>query len=142
MEFSVEADDRINWDKLDKADIVLLGVSCTAKTPLSLYLGYRGYKTSNLPLVPELSLDLDRLSLYQGKMVGLTIEQNHLKKSRKRKVNDLSLPINSKYSQAERIAEEIEYAKKVLVSLDIPVVDVTEKSIERLAIEVLKVVDL
>ncbi|WP_408954851.1 kinase/pyrophosphorylase [Natroniella sp. ANB-PHB2] len=142
MEFSLEADDQVNWKKLDEADIVLLGVSCTAKTPLSLYLGYLSYKTSNLPLVPELSLDLDKLSLYKEKMVGLTIKQSYLRKLRKRKVVDLGLPINSKYSQPARITKEIEYAKKILVTLDISVVDVTDKSIEKLATEVLKLIGL
>ncbi|MCK8815941.1 kinase/pyrophosphorylase [Natroniella sulfidigena] len=142
MEFSLQADERVSWDKLDEADIILLGVSCTAKTPLALYLGYLGYKVSNLPLVPEISLDIDKLLLYQNKIVGLTIKKDYLKELRKRKISELGLPINSKYSQESRILEEIDYAEEILSDLEAPVIDVTDKSIEKLAIEVLEAIRL
>ncbi|WP_041607765.1 kinase/pyrophosphorylase, partial [Halobacteroides halobius] len=136
MEFVVAADDRFDWTRLDKADIILVGASGTAKTPLALYLGYQGYKAANLPLVPELDFGREKLIDYKAKIIGLTIDEDSLKKHRKRKLLDLGLGLDVEYVTDDRIRYELEYAQRVMNKLRSPIINVTDKRIEKLAFQV------
>ncbi|GAB6138314.1 kinase/pyrophosphorylase [Halanaerobaculum tunisiense] len=133
IEFTVAADDRLDWAKLDKADIILTGVSCTAKTPLALSLAYQGHKVANFPVVPELDFKLSKLVTYQAKIVGLTIAAYQLKKYRKEKLLNLGLELATEYTTQERIQEELTYFRRIMNELDLPVVDVTDRRVEDLA---------
>mgnify|MGYP006300492543 CR=1 FL=1 len=138
IEFSLLADDRYDWNKLKKADIILLGLSCTAKTPLALYLGFQGYKVANLPLVPEITLDFTRLKDYKEKIVALTADAKLLSQYRKEKLIDLGIDFSCSYIDHNRINEEIKYFQKVIKLLQCPVLDIEDKKIELLALEVIK----
>ncbi|GAB6100276.1 hypothetical protein JCM16358_21550 [Halanaerocella petrolearia] len=141
MEFAVSADDRLDYAKLKEADIILIGVSCTAKTPLSLFLGYQGYKAANVPLVPELDFGIADLADYQNKIIGLTIELGDLKKHRKDKILNLGLSLNTKYVSDSRISNELKYSNQVMSKLRCPKVNVTDKQIEQLATKINSLID-
>ena len=140
IQFTMNHDDGNNIEDIEKSDIVLLGVSRTSKTPTSIYLANRGYKTSNIPLVnensvPELLKKKPKISC----VVGLTTESNRLLDLRKNRMNSLKEdePIN--YTNLEKISEEVEKAKQTFKKYNWPVIDVTRKSVEETAASIIKI---
>jgi regulator of PEP synthase PpsR (kinase-PPPase family) len=138
IEFAVKYDDGVGGG-LDDADIVLVGVSRTSKTPLSIYLGYLGHKAANVPIVrgvdpPRALFEVDR-----NKVVGLTIDAERLAEIRGERVRSMGAP-RRRYADLEAVFEELEAASRVHRRLRCPVIDVSDLSVEETAIRVIKLV--
>jgi regulator of PEP synthase PpsR (kinase-PPPase family) len=138
MEFAVRYDDGVGGG-LDEADIVLVGVSRTSKTPLSIYLGYLGHKAANVPIVkgvepPRVLFEIDR-----SKIVGLTIDPERLAEIREVRVRSMGAP-RRRYADLEAVFEELEAASRVHRRLRCPVIDVSELSVEETAMRIVRLV--
>ncbi|WP_339267429.1 pyruvate, water dikinase regulatory protein [Paenibacillus sp. FSL K6-1330] len=133
MEFAVQYDDGKDVSAILKADIILLGVSRISKTPLSMFLAHKGYKTVNFPIVPEMSPPSQLREVTDGTIIGLTIEPKHLLKIRSERLKVMGLPHQVQYASLERIQEELDYALSLYAELGCPVIDVTDKAIEETA---------
>jgi regulator of PEP synthase PpsR (kinase-PPPase family) len=139
IEFAVKFDDGLGAG-LEEADIVLVGVSRTSKTPLSMYLGYLGYKVANVPIVREIEPPKELFEIDRTKIVGLTIDAERLSEIRQVRARLMRLS-KSAYSELVEIYEELEQAATVHRQLGCPVVDVSELSIEETAQRVLRIVE-
>ena len=133
IEFTVACDDGRDLGAMLKADIVLLGMSRTSKTPLSIFLAHRGKKVVNYPIVPEIGPPQQLLSLPPNRLIGLTMNPEHMLKIRSERLKMLGLPVGSQYASMERITEEMEYAEALFSRLGCPVIDITDKAIEETA---------
>ncbi|RAP77452.1 pyruvate, water dikinase regulatory protein [Paenibacillus montanisoli] len=132
IEFAVKYDDGKDTKGLLLAEVVVVGVSRTSKTPLSIYLAHKGIRVANLPLVPEVKVPEE---LYKGErlVVGLTMKPEKLSGIRTERLKAMGLPFSAKYASSERIHAELSYADSIMKSLGCPVIDVTEKAIEETA---------
>ena len=137
IEFAVKYDDGVGG--LDEADVVLVGVSRTSKTPLSIYLGYLGHKVSNVPIVMGVEPPPELFEIDPAKIVGLTIDPSRLADIRVERVRSMGAP-NRHYSDLERIYEELERATAVHRRLGCPVLDVSEISVEETAMQIIRLV--
>jgi len=140
IQFTMSHDDGNLVNDIDKSDIILVGVSRTSKTPTSIYLANKGFKTSNIPLVNEKSLpkklrDNPQLTC----VVGLNTEPERLVDLRKNRMNSLKETENIKYTNIENIKKEIEDAKKTFRKYRWPSIDVTRKSVEETAASIIKI---
>jgi len=140
IQFTMNHDDGNLVNDIDKSDIILVGVSRTSKTPTSIYLANKGFKTSNIPLVNEKSLpkrlrDNPQLTC----VVGLNTEPERLVDLRKNRMNSLKETENIKYTNIENIKKEIEDAKKTFQKYRWPSIDVTRKSVEETAASIIKI---
>ena len=148
INFAMNHDDGQHRENYENADIVLLGVSRTSKSPTSLYLGQRGYKVANYPIILGLPLQIPNFDLLieRGKpmFIGLTTSTYNLKKIRATRLgilcdqaNTSSQPIIDNYTSEMAVQEEIAYANRIFKTLEIPVIDVTNKAIEESAAEII-----
>ena len=140
IQFTMNHDDGNLVNDIEKSDIILVGVSRTSKTPTSIYLANKGFKTSNIPLVTEKSLpkklkDNPQLTC----VVGLNTEPERLVDLRKNRMNSLRETENIKYTSIENIKKEIEDAKKTFQKYRWPSIDVTRKSVEETAASIIKI---
>jgi regulator of PEP synthase PpsR (kinase-PPPase family) len=140
IQFTMNHDDGNLVNDIEKSDIILVGVSRTSKTPTSIYLANKGFKTSNIPLVNEKSLpkklkDNPQLTC----VVGLNTEPERLVDLRKNRMNSLKETENIKYTNIENIKKEIEDAKKTFQKYRWPSIDVTRKSVEETAASIIKI---
>lgn len=135
IEFALKFDDGIDMGGLPGADIVLVGISRTSKTPLSMYLAMEGYKVLNVPLVPGVPLPSELESIPQGRIVGLTIQPDRLQEIRAYRLKRLGAAGSAdSYSDLGRILEELVYADEVFKQhRRWPILDVTGRSIEETA---------
>ncbi|HLY94174.1 MAG TPA: pyruvate, water dikinase regulatory protein [Gaiellaceae bacterium] len=140
IEFAVRFDDGVGRGLAD-ADIVLVGVSRTSKTPLSIYLGYLGHKAANIPVVKGIEPPKELYEIDQRKVVGLTIDPNRLVEIRRARVRTMGAARDRKYAELMEIYEELEEATKLHRKLGCPVIDISELSIEETAHRVLRVVE-
>jgi regulator of PEP synthase PpsR (kinase-PPPase family) len=141
MEFAVRYDDGVG-SGLAEADIVLVGVSRTSKTPLSIYLGYLGHKAANVPVVKGIAPPPELFEVEQAKVVGLTIDPDRLAEIRRARVRTMGAPgRNRQYAELAEIYEELEEAAKLHRKLRCPVIDISELSIEETAHRILRVVE-
>ncbi len=125
---------------IEESDIVLVGVSRTSKTPTSIYLANRGFKTSNIPLVNENSLPIKlRENPQLTCVVGLSTEPQRLVEIRKNRMNSLKETENIKYTNIENIKKEVNEAKKTFQKYRWPSIDVTRKSVEEAAASIIKI---
>lgn len=130
IEYSIRHDDSRSTKDIDIADIVIVGVSRTSKTPLSVYLAQDGWKVANIPIVTGIKLPRELFQLDQHKVVGLTIEASRLVEIRRVRLQQLGAT-DSSYADLDRISEEINYANSIYCQNPLwPVIDVTRKSIE------------
>lgn len=140
MAFTVKHDDGLGLDSLDDADIIILGISRTSKTPLSIYLGYRGFKVANIPIVKNVDVPRQIYAADQRKVVGLTMDSEKLTSLRKSRLQKLGRPLSEEYASLEYIQEELAYQRRVYAGLgNIPVINMTSKAIEEAATEILTV---
>jgi regulator of PEP synthase PpsR (kinase-PPPase family) len=126
--------------EIERSDLVLLGVSRTSKTPTSIYLANKGFKTSNIPLVNENSIpqnlkDNPKITC----VVGLTTEAERLVDIRKNRMITLKEKDNTSYTDIKKIREEVESAKKTFAKYKWPTIDVTRKSVEEVAASIIKI---
>jgi [pyruvate, water dikinase]-phosphate phosphotransferase / [pyruvate, water dikinase] kinase len=140
IQFTMNHDDGNLLDDIEKSDIILVGVSRTSKTPTSIYLANKGYKTSNIPLVNESSLPKKLKENPQITcVVGLNTEPERLVDLRKNRMNSLKETQNKKYTSIENIKKEIVDAKKTFQKYRWPSIDVTRKSVEETAASIIKI---
>lgn len=133
IEFAVKYDDGKDPRGLLEADIVLLGVSRTSKTPLSMYLANKNIKVANVPLVVEASLPEEIYQVSAKKFIGLTNSPEKLNKIRGERLKSLGLPNSSNYANFSRIMDELEYAERIMKRIGCPIIDVSNKAIEETA---------
>jgi regulator of PEP synthase PpsR (kinase-PPPase family) len=140
IQFTMNHDDGNLVNDIDKSDIILVGVSRTSKTPTSIYLANKGFKTSNIPLVNENSLPKKLRDNPQiACVVGLNTEPERLVDLRKNRMNSLKETENIKYTNIENIKKEIDDAKKTFRKYKWPSIDVTRKSVEETAASIIKI---
>ena len=140
IQFTMNHDDGNLLNDIDKSDIVLIGVSRTSKTPTSIYLANRGFKTSNIPLVNENSLPKKLKENPQKTcVVGLHTDPERLVDLRKNRMNSLKETQNRKYTNIENIKKEVIEARKTFRKYKWPSIDVTRKSVEETAASIIKI---
>jgi len=140
IQFTMSHDDGNLLNDIEKSDIILVGVSRTSKTPTSIYLANKGFKTSNIPLVNENSLPKKlRDNPQLVCVVGLNTEPERLVDLRKNRMSSLKETENIKYTNIENIKKEIEDAKKTFRKYKWPSIDVTRKSVEETAASIIKI---
>lgn len=141
VEFAVQHDDGKSPKGYRRADVVLLGVSRSSKTPVSMYLAHRGVKVANLPLMPEVPPPPELYRIPPRKIVGLTISAGMLASIRKVRVRAMGAGGSSGYSDMTRIREELVFAQKLYRELGCEVLDVTDRAVEETATVVLEMVN-
>ena len=143
IQFTMNHDDGNLVKELNKSDIILLGVSRTSKTPTSIYLANKGFKTSNIPLVNENSIpkilkENPKISC----VVGLNTEPERLVDVRKNRMSSLRETNNKTYTDLDKIKREVEEAKKTFKKYKWPTIDVTRKSVEETAASIIKIYEI
>ena len=140
IQFTMNHDDGNLINDIDSSDIILVGVSRTSKTPTSIYLANKGFKTSNIPLVNENSLpEKLKKNPHFTCVVGLSTEPDRLVDLRKNRMNSLRETENKMYVDIENIKKEVVSAKKTFQKYKWPVIDVTRKSVEETAASIIKI---
>ena len=140
IQFTMNHDDGNMVEELDKSDLILLGVSRTSKTPTSIYLANKGFKTSNIPLVNERSIPESlKKKPKMACVIGLTTEAERLVDIRKNRMMTLKERENTSYTDIQKIKEEVEDAKKIFAKYKWPTIDVTRKSVEETAASIIKI---
>jgi [pyruvate, water dikinase]-phosphate phosphotransferase / [pyruvate, water dikinase] kinase len=139
IEFAVKYDDGKDSRGVLYADVVLIGVSRTSKTPLSMYLAHKGLKAANIPLVPEVSPPDELYAISPRKIIGLTLRPELLNQIRTERLKTLGLGASADYANLERIMQELEYARGIMKRIGCPVVDATGKAVEETASIVLEI---
>jgi [pyruvate, water dikinase]-phosphate phosphotransferase / [pyruvate, water dikinase] kinase len=141
VEFAVKYDDGKDPRGFLLADVVLVGVSRSSKTPVSMYLAHRRVKCANLPLVPEVNLPAELFQVPPHKVVGLRVSPEKLVHIREERVRTMGLRPGANYASMERILEEVEYAEDVFRRVGCPVIDVTNKAVEETAVRVFEIIN-
>ena len=140
IQFTMNHDDGNLINEIDKSDIILVGVSRTSKTPTSIYLANKGFKTSNIPLVNENSLPRKlKQNPQMVCVIGLSTEPERLADLRKNRMNSLRETDNFNYTNLENIKKEVLDAKKTFQKYKWPLIDVTRKSVEETAASIIKI---
>ena len=143
IQFTMSHDDGNQTDDIEKSDIILLGVSRTSKTPTSIYLANRGFKTSNIPLVNKNSIPSKVTEKnFRPCVVGLVTEAERLYDLRKNRLNSLKEDQNSEYVNIDKIRDELNSARKLFKENNWPTIDVTRKSVEETAASVIKIFEI
>lgn len=137
VEFTVKHDDGLGLDSIVNADVVLLGVSRTSKTPLSIYLAYQGYRCANIPIVKGVPLPKIFSQLNPRRLVGLTVAPLKLAMIRGERLKKLGRPETEVYAQVDHVKDELHFANHLFQDLGILVVDVTGKAIEETASDII-----
>lgn len=140
LDYTIKHDDGIGVSALNEAEIVILGVSRTTKTPVSIYLSYRGWKVANIPIILDFQLPEELFSIDQDKIIGLNINPNRLhliRMERQSKLNNCDL---GDYTDPEKIKSEIAYGLRIYQENCWPVVNVTYKSIEETATDIMRII--
>lgn len=140
IEFSMAHDDGKDPSGWPKADIVLVGVSRTGKTPISLYLSVLGWKVANIPLVPEIPTPAGIFELDPRRVIGLMIEPGQLLLHRQHRQRQLGVGGKSAYSDPALILEEIQQARNLYQQAGFPIINVTDKPIETCTDEIIRAV--
>lgn len=141
IEFTVKRDDGKHLDNLEEADIILVGVSRTSKTPLSIFLSHKGWKVVNVPIVLNTPLPEEIFKVDQRKIVGLIIEPESLKKFRSNRLQRFGQDPGGEYASFSYINKEIEYSLSIFKeNRRWPVFNVTERALEETATEITRIV--
>jgi regulator of PEP synthase PpsR (kinase-PPPase family) len=130
-------DDGQGFDKLDKAEVILLGVSRTSKTPTCMYLANRGVFAANIPLVATTVLPEGLFEMKKPLIVGLTRDPASLIDIRKNRLRSLNESFDTSYTERETVEKEVSEARRLFSKHDVPVIDVSRRSIEETAAEIL-----
>jgi len=139
IEFAVRYDDGKDPRGVTMADVVLIGVSRTSKTPLSMYLAHKRLKVANIPLVPEVAPPDELFKVDKGRVIGLTIQPDLLSAIRRERLKTLGLMSDANYANPERITYELEFANNFMKRLGCPVIDVSNKAVEETASKILEI---
>jgi hypothetical protein len=139
VEFTVKSDDGKEPRNFKKADLILVGVSRTSKTPLSTLLAQRGLKVANLPIVLGVQPPPELFEAHQDRIVGLTIGLDTLVEIRRARLKQLGMSVDASYALREQVKEELEYAAKIFREHpQWPMIDVTGRAIEETAVIILE----
>jgi regulator of PEP synthase PpsR (kinase-PPPase family) len=133
LNFSLLHDDGQHPADLESADVVLVGVSRSSKTPTSIYLAIRGFKTANVPLVPGIPLAPQIFGLERPLVVGLTASADRISQIRQHRLMGISGSRDTSYADRQAIAAELVYAREICTARGWPMIDVTRRSIEETA---------
>ncbi|HKR17528.1 pyruvate, water dikinase regulatory protein [Rhizorhapis sp.] len=139
IQFTIAHDDGVNWENWEEADIVLVAVSRASKTPTSIYLANRGYKTANIPIVPESPPPPSLFTLKHPLIVGLTTSAERLIQVRRNRLLSLNQMPETTYVDQEKVKEEVAYARRMFADNGWPVIDVTRRSIEETAAAIINI---
>lgn len=137
IDFAVRHDDGRNPDDLPQAELVLVGVSRTSKTPISIFLAYRGWRVANVPIVVDLELPPALYQVDRTKVVALTIDPKRLVLLRKARANRMGRGLSLSYASVEHVQRELDWAELLLQRRRWTRVDVTNRSIEECAAEII-----
>lgn len=141
MEFAIQYDDSKSYNGLKNADVVLIGLSRTSKTPLCMYLANKGIKALNIPLMPEIPLPDDLFEIDRKRIVGLTIDPLQLMEIRKHRLIKIKTAFKEiEYANGERILDELEFADRVMRRLGCKIIDVTKRAIEDTALIIMETI--
>ena len=138
LNFSMAHDDGRLPDDLDQADIIVVGISRTSKTPTSIYLAQRGYKTTNVPLVPSIPLPEALTKPHRAFVVGLVANADRIAEIRRNRVRLMSDRDLDTYVDRQEITNEINYSRRLCARHGWPVIDVTRRSVEETAATIIK----
>lgn len=133
IQFTIAHDDGVGWENWEEADIVLAGVSRTSKTPTSIYLANRGFKTANIPLVPESPPPSSLFGLKHPMVVGLTTNTERLIQVRRNRLLSLNQAPETAYVDNDKVQSEVAHARRLFADNGWPVIDVSRRSIEETA---------
>ncbi len=139
-DFSLRHDDGKSINQLKNADIVLVGVSRTSKTPLSIYLSFRGWKVANVPLVLGIPLTKNLMEVDHRRIIGLTIDADNLIRIRINRLKKFGWNFNRGYTDRAHILKEMDYAREIFEKRRWPVVNVTDRALEETAGEVIRII--
>lgn len=139
IEFAVKYDDGKDPRGVLYADVVLIGVSRTSKTPLSMYLAHKGIKAANIPLVPEVAPPQELFNISSNNVIGLTLRPDLLNQIRTERLKTLGLGASADYASLERIMNELEYARGIMRRIGCPIIDATNKAVEETASLILEI---
>lgn len=140
IDFTIKHDDSMGLSTLDQSEAVILGVSRTTKTPVSIYLSYRGWKVSNIPIILDYPLPSGVFEIDQRKVMALTVKPSRLQLIRLERQMRLKNAEMDNYTDAEIVKTEVNYALDLYRKYGYPVVDVTYKSIEETATDVMRII--
>ena len=141
IQFTIAHDDGLLWEEWEEADIVLAGVSRTSKTPTSIYLANRGYRTANIPIVVESPPPKALFGLRRPLVVGLTTSPDRLIQIRRNRLLSLNQAPETDYVDHDRVERELKFARRMFADNGWPVIDVTRRSIEETAAAVINLVN-
>ncbi len=140
VEFAVKNDDGQAPHNLDRADMVLIGLSRTCKTPLSMYLAHKGIKVANIPLVPDIPPPPELFQIDQEKVYALIIDLNSLARVRSERLKHLGLPPDAEYAAREHIARELRWCRELYARHPTwPVIDTSGRAVEETAAEMMRI---
>ena len=135
-------DDGKKVDDINNADVILLGVSRTSKTPTSIYLANRGFKTINIPLVPDQKLPQNLMSDTKACIIGLIADPERLADIRRNRVAIMKDHKIKEYTELEHIKKEVNESKNLFKRNNWPIIDVTRRSVEETAASILKIIEI
>ena len=143
IQFTMSHDDGKKTKDLSSADVILLGVSRTSKTPTSIYLANRGFKTTNIPLVPNQEIPEDLKSKdFKSCVIGLFADPDRLSDIRRNRVAMMQENRSSNYTDISSIKKEVEESKNLFKKYNWPTIDVTRKSVEETAASIIKIIEI
>jgi [pyruvate, water dikinase]-phosphate phosphotransferase / [pyruvate, water dikinase] kinase len=142
IDFAVRHDDGRNPEDLAQADLVLVGVSRTSKTPVSIFLAYRGWRVANVPVIANLEPPPTLFEMDRRRIIGLTIQLDRLVQLRQARVKRMAKGLPMDYARMENIQQELDWFDLLLRRERWPVIDVTSKSIEECAAEIISLQDM
>ena len=143
IQFTMNHDDGNAISDVEKSDIILIGVSRTSKTPTSIYLANKGYKVSNIPIVNKNSIpESIKKNKHKKCIIGLIAEPGRLAEIRKNRMTSLKETGNQKYTNLQKIQDEVENSKSTFLKFKWPTIDVSRKSVEETAASVIKIYEI
>ncbi len=142
IQFTMAHDDGKKIDDINSADVILLGVSRTSKTPTSIYLANRGYKTINIPLVLDQSIPKDLISNKKVCVIGLIADPERLADIRRNRVAIMRDHKLKNYTDLGHIKKEVQDSKNLFNKFNWPIIDVTRRSVEETAASILKIIEI
>lgn len=139
MEYTIAHDDGKDLTGLEKADVVIVGISRTSKTPLSMYLSHQGWRVANIPLIQGFEIPKEILEIDQRRVIGLTIDAQDLATIRRARLERLGQNNGGEYADPDKVNQEIEYANQIFRrNRRWPIFNVTGKALEETASEIIK----
>ena len=139
MEYTIAHDDGRDLTALEKADLIILGISRTSKTPLSMYLSHQGWRVANIPMIQGFEVPKEVYAIDQRKVIGLTIDAQDLATIRRARLERLGQNQGGEYADPDKVNQEIEYANQIFRrNRRWPVFNVTGKALEETASEIIK----